>query len=432
MTALENICIELYMAAMILILSLMGIKKKYEKFSAAWYYEVTLAQQILVLLTDVILWYFEYLGDGIFWIYEVMWTVNFMCFIAMVLFYSLYLYSYMRENYGEEKKYPVRYFFFIFVLSSALWISSYWNECIFVLHDEFYPTYSMLYFFVVVLILFLMLPDILMLIKARKKVEKRMLVFFFFSYSIIPLVALVFEVALNVDCIFYSSSCLSLLFMYVGVSQKNRILAYNQSIEVQKKESELRETEQKVMMGNIQPLFIQSVLASIADMAPKDPKRAEETTSSFATYLRMNLNSVGKNEPVPFEEELRHVDSYLALESNVRPDKIKVEHDVNAYNFFLPVLTLQPIVENALVHGILPKGGGTIKLWSREDDDTFYIGVEDDGIGFDPTLVPNGVGIKNTRERIIEFCGGSLSIDSGKNKGTKVTIIIPKTTNMTF
>ena len=153
---------------------------------------------------------------------------------------------------------------------------------------------------------------------------------------------------------------------------------------------------------------------------------------SFATYLRMNLNSVGKNEPVPFEEELRHADAFLDLETKIRPGKIKVEHEINAVNFFLPVLTLQPIVENAIVHGILPKSGGTIKLWSREEDDSFLIGVDDDGIGFDSSLVPDGVGIKNTRERIIKFCGGSLSISSGKNLGTKVIIIIPKNTNMTF
>ncbi|MGN1189727.1 MAG: sensor histidine kinase [Candidatus Ornithospirochaeta sp.] len=430
MTALENMWIELYMVAMISIIFLLDNKKS-EKNSSLWYYNITLLLQIAVLLTDVVLWFFEYKKSGIFLVYQIMWTVNYMLFVTMVLFYSLYLFEYIKENYEIESKYPMRYFIFIFIVSFCLWISSYWTEKIFILNKDFYPIYCSLYSFIFVFALLLIVPDVFILFKVKKKMEKKMWILFLF-YLVCPIISLALEDLLDIDCVFYSSTCLSLILVYVGVSQKNRLITYNQGIEIQRRESELREIEQKVMMGNIQPLFIQSVLASIADMAPKDPKKAEETTSSFATYLRMNLNSVGKNEPVPFEEELRHADAFLDLETKIRPGKIKVEHEINAVNFFLPVLTLLPIVENAIVHGILPKSGGTIKLWSREEDDSFLIGVDDDGIGFDSSLVPDGVGIKNTRERIIKFCGGSLSISSGKNLGTKVIIIIPKNTNMTF
>ncbi|MGN1189497.1 MAG: hypothetical protein ACI4SL_03780, partial [Candidatus Ornithospirochaeta sp.] len=264
MTALENMWIELYMSAMVSIIFLLGLKKRIEKKTSSWYYRITLMLQIAVLLSDVVLWYFEYLGSGIFILYEIIWTLNFILFALMVLYYSLYLYAYVAENYGVKTKYPVRYFFFILIVSLCLWVSSYWNELIFVLHKDFYPTYSYLYGFVLFLIMILMIPDFIILIKARKKMEKRML-FLFSFYSISPIIALSLETILEIDCIFYSSTCLSLLLIYVGVSQKSRMIAYNQSIEIEKKESELRETEQKVMMGNIQPLFIQSVLASIAD-----------------------------------------------------------------------------------------------------------------------------------------------------------------------
>lgn len=431
MTPLENMWIELYMAALIAILYLLGCRGKKEKFTASWYYKYSLIVEFSVLTTDIFLWFCEYTGKGIFLLYEIDWTVNFILYILLVLLYSLYLYACINENYEIKIEYPLHYFCAVAGISLILWISSYWNDWFFTLNKAFYPEYNHIYFFIAILIFCLLLPDATIFFKIRKKMEKKMVIYFSL-YSIIPIVAFILEYVTQINCLFYSFTSLSLLFVYVVINQKNRMIAYNQSIELQKKETELKETEQKVMMGNIQPLFIQSVLASIADMAQKDPKRAEVTTSSFATYLRMNLNSVGKNEPVPFEEEFRHADSYLELEANIRPDKIAVEHDIEAYNFFLPVLTLQPIVENAIVHGLLPKGGGTIRLWSREEGDSFLIGVDDDGIGFDSTLFPDGVGISNTRSRLEKFCGGTVNIESEKGKGTKVTLTIPKTTNMTF
>ena len=431
MTAIENMWVELYMAAMVFILYILGCRGKKERNTSAWYYKYCLIMLMTVLLTDVIIWFFEFRGKGIFWVYCLIWAVNFILCIFLMLLYSLYLFAYIKENYKVEVRFPVHYFCFISFIAIFLWISSFWNKSIFVLNIKFYPEYTYLFSFVVILIILLLLPSFYVFIVARKKMERRMRILFSI-YSLLPIVAMFIEYLTEINCIFYSSSALLILLVYVGIDQKNRLIAYNQSVELQAKESEMKETEQKVMMGNIQPLFIQTVLASIADMAEKDPKRAESTTSSFATYLRMNLNSVGKNEPVPFEEELKHADSYLELEENIRPGRIHVEHNIEAYNFFLPVLTLQPIVENAIVHGIIPKGGGTIKLWSREDEDSFYIGVDDDGIGFDSTLAVKGVGISNTRSRLEKFCGGTVKIESEKGKGTKVTIKIPKTTNMTF
>lgn len=429
MTALENAWVELYLAFMILVIYIQGTRTKSKRFTASWYLRLTMINELVVIGTDIILWLFEYFQNGVFVLYELLWTINFILFLLMVLPYSLYQYSYIKENYGLDYKYPIKYFFLVFAFFTLFWISSYWNGLLFTLNKRFYPTYTSLYGFVLLLILLLLAPSIILTVRVRKKVDKREAVYFSL-YSLIPVIALFIEVMLDINCIFYSSTCLSVLLMYVGVSQKNRMVYYKQKMEVQKKESDLREIEQKVMMGNIQPLFIQSVLASIADMAPKDPKLAEKSTENFASYLRMNLNSVGKNQPVPFEEELKHAQLYLELESNIRPGKLNVETNIETVNFFLPVLTLQPIVENAVVHGIFPKDGGTVKLWSKEDEKNIIVGIEDDGIGFDPSLVKDGIGIENTRDRIVKFCNGTLSVESEKGKGTRVTIIIPKNTYM--
>ena len=97
----------------------------------------------------------------------------------------------------------------------------------------------------------------------------------------------------------------------------------------------------------------------------------------------------------------------------------------------MPVLTVQPIVENAVKHGTSKKrGGGTVKLSTREENGFYIIEVSDTGCGFDPTIPKNDgkqhVGIENVRQRLSNMCDGILSIESEVGKGTLATIIIPK------
>jgi sensor histidine kinase YesM len=103
---------------------------------------------------------------------------------------------------------------------------------------------------------------------------------------------------------------------------------------------------------------------------------------------------------------------------------------MNSEDFAIPALTVQPIVENAIKHGLMKRSkGGTICVVSYETDMDYCISVEDDGVGFDPSAISDDrkhVGLRNIRERLKVMVAGRLEIESTPGVGSKVTIIIPK------
>ena len=122
---------------------------------------------------------------------------------------------------------------------------------------------------------------------------------------------------------------------------------------------------------------------------------------------------------------------YLDLEQIRFEDALRIEYDISCRDFRIPTLTLEPIAENAVRHGIREKadGCGNVLIATKEYEDRYEVSVRDDGPGFDPAAVPadgSHVGLQNVRERLQTVCGGSLKIDSVIGSGTDVTIILPK------
>ncbi len=125
---------------------------------------------------------------------------------------------------------------------------------------------------------------------------------------------------------------------------------------------------------------------------------------------------------------MEHLDNYLAIEKVRFPD-MKVETQFLVTDFELPGLSLQPIVENAIRHGIRGKrSSGNIRITSDQTEEEYILIVEDDGIGYQgiPDDHKKHVGIANVRYRLEKLCHGSLEIEGKKDKGTRVTIRIPK------
>ena len=185
------------------------------------------------------------------------------------------------------------------------------------------------------------------------------------------------------------------------------------------------------MISQMQPHFLYNCLAIIEALCETDPKLAAQATSAFSDYLRENMIFAEKSNPISMSEELNHIKTYVWLEQLRFQNKLNIEYDIKCTSFHLPALSVQPMVENAIKHGVCKdKEGGTVRISTYETDRSYIVTVIDDGTGFDVRKrIDNGkphLGIENSRYRIREMVGGSLDIKSAPGEGTTVTIRIPK------
>ena len=193
--------------------------------------------------------------------------------------------------------------------------------------------------------------------------------------------------------------------------------------------AQLAETRISTMMSQIRPHFIYNTLGTIEQLCEIDPQKAGVLVHDFAKYLRGNFGELDNPKPILMSQEMAHVHHYVSIE-NVRFPDMTFTFDMNSEDFNIPALTVQPIVENAIKHGLMKlQKGGTIHVISYETETHYCVSVEDDGIGFDTnTLLDERehVGLRNIRERLKVMVNGTLEIESTVNVGTKVLIKIPK------
>ena len=184
----------------------------------------------------------------------------------------------------------------------------------------------------------------------------------------------------------------------------------------------------QIMMTQIQPHFLYNTIATVKALCSKDPEKAAEVADKFGAYLRQNLDSLGTVGRIPFSKELAHTKLYSDIEM-VRFDHIQVEYDIADDDFTVPPLSLQPMVENAIRHGVRICEKGLVKVITRREGAYHKIIIADNGVGFDVNTLTAGdgqhIGIQNVRERIETVCGGTLHIESKVETGTTVTILIP-------
>ncbi len=192
-----------------------------------------------------------------------------------------------------------------------------------------------------------------------------------------------------------------------------------------------RETEQRIqiMISQIQPHFLYNTLATIQALCRIDPNQASDTTEKFANYLRQNIESLRQTDLIPFEKELEHTRIYAEIEM-LRFPSVRIEYAVEDADFFLPPLTVQPLVENAIRHGVRGRQMGLVQVSTYTEPDAHVIRIQDNGKGFQPerlkTLDESHIGIRNVRERLKMLCDGTLEVSSAPGEGTTVTIRIPR------
>lgn len=199
----------------------------------------------------------------------------------------------------------------------------------------------------------------------------------------------------------------------------------------QQLEDELQNSQVALAMSQIRSHFIFNILNAISGMCKYDPEMADETVVRFARYLRTNIDIMQQVKVVTFDAAIRHLEDYVALQQIRFGDKVRFRQELRVDGFPIPSLVLQPIVENAIKHGLTPKPeGGTIFLKTWCDRKNFYILIEDDGVGFDPSTVKethgNGLGLGNVRYRLKNIMKGEMDIRSTPGVGTSVTLTIPR------
>lgn len=217
------------------------------------------------------------------------------------------------------------------------------------------------------------------------------------------------------------------------------IIAYNLHwwrIQVlQGREHELRQlaaaAQLAALRAQVHPHFLFNSLNSIAQLISTDPEKAETCVERLAEIFRYMLRGTS-GEFVPLAEELKFVEAYLEIEKARFGDEIEIQEriDDSVRGVLLPSLILQPLVENAVKHGISRKiGGGSIFIGARRDNGDLRLSVRDTGAGIQSTdnVFDKGVGLHNVRERLTKLYGPAYapSIASQEGVGTTVTVRIP-------
>ena len=184
----------------------------------------------------------------------------------------------------------------------------------------------------------------------------------------------------------------------------------------------------RIMMTQIQPHFLFNALNTIRALYAKDPPLADRTLENFSAYLRQNLESLSQTDLVPVSKELEHTRLYAEIEM-LRFPNVRVEYRIEEDDFRIPALTVQPLVENAIRHGVRSRKDGVVIVSAVRDSGKHRITVQDNGVGFDAENIDftgeSHIGIRNVKERIEQMCGGRMILESEIGKGTCITLLIP-------
>ncbi|MBQ9004681.1 MAG: histidine kinase [Eggerthellaceae bacterium] len=178
----------------------------------------------------------------------------------------------------------------------------------------------------------------------------------------------------------------------------------------------------------MRPHFIHNTLTSIYYLIAKDSEKARQTTLDFSRYLQNNFEAIAEEGTIPFEKELEHTKAYLAVEQACYEGRVFVEFDTPVTSFNIPPLTLQPIVENAVKHGMDPDSEPLhVSVATRDLERGVQITVEDNGPGFTPPddEEPH-FALDNVCKRLKAQCGGTLEIAARETGGARVVVFIPR------
>ena len=210
------------------------------------------------------------------------------------------------------------------------------------------------------------------------------------------------------------------------------IILCDQIEQYMRQQREIAHQRASIMVLQMRPHFIFNTMMSIYYLCEQDSKKAQQVTLDFTSYLRKNFSAIASENTIPFANELEHTRAYLAVEQVQFEDSLFVEYDTPHTRFRVPPLTLQPIVENAVKHGMDPDSAPLrICIRTRETDAGHEITVEDNGPGFAQANMDESephIALANIQQRLEIMCGGKLTVMLREGGGTVVKVILPETT----
>lgn len=268
-------------------------------------------------------------------------------------------------------------------------------------------------------LLTILILDIIGVFVLRKRIAKGYFVAFLIYLPPLAVITLL-HMFLSVEYLFVFAVGLWAATILIIVVNEN-------SKEFLRQQQEIVNQKANILILQMRPHFIYNTMTSIYYLCDQDSKKAKQVTYDFTTYLRKNFAAIVSAEVIPFEDELEHAHAYLAVEQAQFEDSLFVDFDTPYTSFKLPPLTLQPIVENAVKHGMTSSNDPIhISVKTRKTENAIEIIVEDDGPGYKPKddNEPH-IALNNIRQRLEMMCKGKLEIFSGNKSGTKVKITIP-------
>lgn len=413
--ALETLCI---IISLVMLLNLCLKKRKNDR--AVYCLKMMLVFNIIVLVSDLITFLIQETSYIQFLI--VVNSVVYAGGYVIEFIFCLYILEHIQEKHKINFN-SLKFFFAACVVAIMLVVVSYFNHMYFTYDDSGNYVRGTYYWVSQLFPIIIILYTFYIIYKYRKKLGK-MDTIYFTIYGLLPVIAMTVQIFVFGITLLYIATTLSILIIHLNVQNERENIFYQQEIA-------LTQANIAIMLSQIQPHFLYNSITSIKHLCDTQPALASQALERFSYYLRNNLDSLKSDRLIPFEKELEHIREYVYLEKIRMEHRLEMHYDIQVTDFLVPTLSIEPLVENAIRHGIAKKvEGGNVKLCTKEIGDEIHIVIEDDGVGFDKDAIfkqdKQHYGIENVRKRWQLQCEARLIIESELNKGCICTIVIKR------
>ncbi len=206
-----------------------------------------------------------------------------------------------------------------------------------------------------------------------------------------------------------------------------------QVVKYMQREEELSKLHSQLILSQLRPHFLYNALSSISQLCKYDPEQASVMTDNFNEFLTKNLRDIMQSEPLAFEQELKYIQSYVAIEKMRFGEDLRVIYNIEEKDFYVPPMVIQPIVENSIKHGLgVKEEGGHLYISTRKVNDGYGIIIADDGVGYDTKAHARKkhdrvhVGLTSIKKRLQNIPGAQVVMESSVGHGSTTILVIPK------